>query len=51
MQDGVTLRTRHKIILLDYAPFRLLVNLIRGAGVAPFLLCRTATRYLIQFGA
>ncbi|MCO6416366.1 glycosyltransferase family 4 protein [Siccirubricoccus sp. KC 17139] len=29
--EGGTLRTRRKIILLDYAPFRLLVNLIRGA--------------------
>ncbi|WP_052389463.1 glycosyltransferase family 4 protein [Belnapia moabensis] len=31
VQEGMTLRTRHKIMLLDYAPFRLLVNLIRGA--------------------
>jgi glycosyltransferase involved in cell wall biosynthesis len=31
VQEGATLRTRHKVMLLDYAPFRLLVNLIRGA--------------------
>ncbi len=31
VQDGAVLRTKRKIILLDYAPFRLLVNLIRGA--------------------
>ena len=31
VQDGSVLRTKRKIILLDYAPFRLLVNLIRGA--------------------
>jgi glycosyltransferase involved in cell wall biosynthesis len=31
VQDGSVLRTRRKVILLDYAPFRLLVNLIRGA--------------------
>ncbi len=30
------LRTRRKIILLDYAPFRLLVNLIRGARAVLF---------------
>ncbi len=29
--EGGTLRARHKVMLLDYAPFRLLVNLIRGA--------------------
>lgn len=31
VQEGAALRTRHKVMLLDYAPFRLLVNLIRGA--------------------
>ena len=31
VQEGATLRTRSKIVILDYAPFRLLVNLIRGA--------------------
>ncbi len=36
VQDGAYLRTRHKIILLDYAPFRLLVNLIRGARAVLF---------------
>ncbi|MBV1799607.1 glycosyltransferase family 1 protein [Siccirubricoccus sp. G192] len=36
VQDGATLRTRHKIVLLDYAPFRLLVNLIRGARAVLF---------------
>lgn len=36
VQDGMTLRTRHKVILLDYAPFRLLVNLIRGARAVLF---------------
>jgi glycosyltransferase involved in cell wall biosynthesis len=36
VQDGATLRTRHKVILLDYAPFRLLVNLIRGARAVLF---------------
>ncbi len=36
VQDGAALRTRHKIILLDYAPFRLLVNLIRGARAVLF---------------
>ncbi|MBL6453860.1 glycosyltransferase family 4 protein [Belnapia sp. T6] len=36
VQEGMTLRTRHKIILLDYAPFRLLVNLIRGARAVLF---------------
>jgi len=34
--EGQTLRTRRKIILLDYAPFRLLVNLIRGARAVLF---------------
>jgi glycosyltransferase involved in cell wall biosynthesis len=34
--EGHTLRTRRKIILLDYAPFRLLVNLIRGARAVLF---------------
>ncbi|MDB5371667.1 MAG: glycosyl transferase family 1 [Belnapia sp.] len=34
--EGGTLRTRRKIILLDYAPFRLLVNLIRGARAVLF---------------
>lgn len=34
--EGATLRTRRKIILLDYAPFRLLVNLIRGARAVLF---------------
>lgn len=34
--DGGTLRTRRKIILLDYAPFRLLVNLIRSARAVLF---------------
>jgi glycosyltransferase involved in cell wall biosynthesis len=33
--DG-SLRTRRKVILLDYAPFRLLVNLIRGARAVLF---------------
>ncbi len=36
VQEGATLRTRHKIVLLDYAPFRLLVNLIRGARAVLF---------------
>jgi len=36
VQEGQTLRTRRKIILLDYAPFRLLVNLIRGARAVLF---------------
>ncbi|MFC7691700.1 glycosyltransferase family 4 protein [Paeniroseomonas aquatica] len=36
VQEGMTLRTRRKIILLDYAPFRLLVNLIRGARAVLF---------------
>jgi glycosyltransferase involved in cell wall biosynthesis len=34
--EGGTLRTRRKVILLDYAPFRLLVNLIRGARAVLF---------------
>ena len=33
---GGILRTRRKVILLDYAPFRLLVNLIRGARAVLF---------------
>ena len=36
VQDGSVLRTKRKIILLDYAPFRLLVNLIRGARAVLF---------------
>ncbi|MBX9702299.1 MAG: glycosyltransferase family 4 protein [Acetobacteraceae bacterium] len=36
VQEGNSLRTRHKVILLDYAPFRLLVNLIRGARAVLF---------------
>ena len=36
VQDGTSFRTRHKVILLDYAPFRLLVNLIRGARAVLF---------------
>ncbi|WP_043362756.1 glycosyltransferase family 1 protein [Belnapia sp. F-4-1] len=36
VQEGMTLRTPHKVILLDYAPFRLLVNLIRGAQAVLF---------------
>src|SRR5919206_3744750 len=36
VQEGAVLRTRRKIILLDYAPFRLLVNLIRGARAVLF---------------
>jgi glycosyltransferase involved in cell wall biosynthesis len=35
-QEGSALRTRHKIVLLDYAPFRLLVSLIRGARAVLF---------------
>lgn len=35
-QEGDSLRTRHKVMLLDYAPFRLLVNLIRGARAVLF---------------
>ncbi|HWL79483.1 MAG TPA: glycosyltransferase family 1 protein [Roseomonas sp.] len=36
VQEGSILRTKRKIILLDYAPFRLLVSLIRGARAALF---------------
>lgn len=36
VQEGSILRTRRKIILLDYAPFRLLVSLVRGAKAAMF---------------
>jgi len=36
VQEGSTLRTRHKVVLLDYAPFRLLVSLIRGARAVLF---------------
>lgn len=36
VQEGDSLRTRHKVMLLDYAPFRLLVNLIRGARAVLF---------------
>lgn len=36
VQEGSILRTRRKIILLDYAPFRLLISLIRGARAALF---------------
>jgi len=36
VQEGTTLRTQRKIILLDYAPFRLLVSLIRGARAVLF---------------
>ncbi len=36
VQDGSVLRTRRKIILLDYAPFRLLVSLIRSARAVLF---------------
>lgn len=36
VQEGSVLRTKRKIILLDYAPFRLLVSLIRGAKAALF---------------
>ena len=35
-QEGSSLRTRHKIMLLDYAPFRLLVSLIRSARAVLF---------------
>jgi glycosyltransferase involved in cell wall biosynthesis len=31
LQQGETRQARHKILLLDYVPFRLLVTLIRGA--------------------
>lgn len=36
VQEGDSLRTRHKVMLLDYTPFRLLVNLIRGARAVIF---------------
>ncbi|WP_135466074.1 glycosyltransferase family 4 protein [Crenalkalicoccus roseus] len=36
VQEGDSLRTRHRIMLLDYAPFRLLVGLIRGARAVLF---------------
>jgi glycosyltransferase involved in cell wall biosynthesis len=36
VQEGSTLLTRRKIILLDYAPFRLLVSVIRGAKAVLF---------------
>lgn len=36
VQEGSILRTRRKIILLDYAPFRLLISLIRGARACLF---------------
>lgn len=36
VQEGSTLRTRHRIMMLDYVPFRLLVNLIRGARAVLF---------------
>jgi glycosyltransferase involved in cell wall biosynthesis len=36
VQEGSILRQRSKIILLDYAPFRLLISLIRGAKAAMF---------------
>ena len=36
VQEGSILRTKRKIILLDYAPFRLLISLIRGAKAALF---------------
>ena len=35
-QEGSHLVTRRKIILLDYAPFRLLVSLVRGAKAVLF---------------
>lgn len=35
-QEGSILRTRHRIMMLDYVPFRLLVNLIRGARAVLF---------------
>jgi glycosyltransferase involved in cell wall biosynthesis len=35
-QEGDSLRTRHKVMLLNYTPFRLLVNLIRGARAVLF---------------
>jgi glycosyltransferase involved in cell wall biosynthesis len=36
VQEGQEIRRRHKIMLLDYAPFRLLVSLIRGARAVLF---------------
>ncbi|WP_419898587.1 glycosyltransferase family 4 protein [Roseomonas sp. USHLN139] len=36
VQEGSILRQRSKIIMLDYAPFRLLISLIRGAKAAMF---------------
>jgi len=36
VQQGQEIRRRHKVMLLDYAPFRLLVNLIRGARAVLF---------------
>ncbi|MBI0433042.1 glycosyltransferase family 1 protein [Roseomonas sp. KE0001] len=36
VQEGSILRTKRKIVLLDYAPFRLLVSLVRGAKAALF---------------
>jgi glycosyltransferase involved in cell wall biosynthesis len=36
VQEGSHLVTRRKVILLDYAPFRLLVSLIRGAKAMLF---------------
>lgn len=36
VQEGSILRTRRKIVLLDYVPFRLLVSLVRGAKAALF---------------
>jgi glycosyltransferase involved in cell wall biosynthesis len=36
VQEGSNLVTRRKIILLDYAPFRLLVSVIRGAKAVLF---------------
>ncbi|MDO9707381.1 glycosyltransferase family 4 protein [Paracraurococcus lichenis] len=35
-QEGSVLRTRHRVMMLDYVPFRLLVNLIRGARAVLF---------------
>jgi glycosyltransferase involved in cell wall biosynthesis len=36
VQEGQEIRRRHKVMLLDYAPFRLLVSLIRGARAVLF---------------
>ena len=36
VQEGQEIRRRHKVMLLDYAPFRLLVGLIRGARAVLF---------------